>query len=267
MLSQGQAAQAVPLAAYTPHPVNSPLGVAKGLKPGRVEWVHDPQVTDWNGTAASASESWFNHINQTEATNMMQWALMRLRGHADDDRAAWNAIFQNFNGGAGYQTGEKIFIKVNLTTSNSDALRRRQLQLESAAALGLQRLTWTLDRELAAALVCAAQSIGECGGGRAGQHHHRGFDRACGRMSCTTSCSHLPEREVSWMRAARWARTKATKSTVPLYWSAPASETTGKSQDYLLQAVADAKYLINFSVLKCTSATASRWRRRIILAR
>ena len=34
--------------------------------------------------------------------------------------AAWNAIFQSFNGGAGYQAGEKVFIKVNLTTSYSN---------------------------------------------------------------------------------------------------------------------------------------------------
>ena len=68
----------------------------------------------------NAAQSWFNHISQTEATNMMQWALT---GYADatTPSAAWNAIFQNFNGGASYQAGEKIFIKVNLTTSNSDA--------------------------------------------------------------------------------------------------------------------------------------------------
>ena len=102
------------------HPVNHPIGVAKGFKPGRVVWVHDPQVTDWNGAATVVGESWFNHINQTEATDMMQSALT---GYADTTTttAAWNAIFQNFNGGAAYQPGEKIFIKVNLTTSNSDA--------------------------------------------------------------------------------------------------------------------------------------------------
>lgn len=45
-------------------------------------------------------------------------------------------------------------------------------------------------------------------------------------------------------------RTKVTKSTAPLYWRAPSSETAGKSQDYILQVVADAKYMINFAVLK-----------------
>ncbi len=45
-------------------------------------------------------------------------------------------------------------------------------------------------------------------------------------------------------------RTLSTRSTVPLYWSAPASEIALKSQDYLLQAVVDAKYMINFAILK-----------------
>ena len=56
---------------------------------------------------------------------------------------------------------------------------------------------------------------------------------------------------VSYMDArGSLGRTKVTRSTVPLYWSAPSGETAGKSQDYLLQAVVDAKYLINFSILK-----------------
>ena len=45
-------------------------------------------------------------------------------------------------------------------------------------------------------------------------------------------------------------RTKATRSTTRLYWSAPSGELTGTNPDYLLQAVVDAKYMINFSILK-----------------
>ena len=117
MLSQGRPAQAVPVA-YTPHPANAPIGTAKGLMPGRVAWVHDPQVTDWDGASTAAGQRWYDKINQTEATNMMQWALT---GYADTTTtaAAWDAIFRHFNGGAAYQPGEKVFIKINLTTSNS----------------------------------------------------------------------------------------------------------------------------------------------------
>ena len=108
-------------AAYTPHPANSPIGTARGLMPGRVTWAYDPLVTDWNGTASSASQSWFNHTSQSEATNLMQWALMNYAGRTTTS-AAWDAIFHYFNGGsAGYQSGEKIFIKINMTTSQADA--------------------------------------------------------------------------------------------------------------------------------------------------
>ena len=36
------------LLADNPTP-NTPIGVAKGVQPGRVVWVHDPDATDWNG--------------------------------------------------------------------------------------------------------------------------------------------------------------------------------------------------------------------------
>ena len=38
-----------PVEAADPHPVNDPLGVARGVHPGRVVWVHDPNATDWDG--------------------------------------------------------------------------------------------------------------------------------------------------------------------------------------------------------------------------
>ena len=130
-----------PAVAYTAHAANAPIGVAKGYKPGRVAWVHDPQVTDWNGSASNAAQSWFNHISQTEATNMMQWALT---GYADatTPSAAWSAIFQNFNGGAAYQAGEKIFIKVNLTTSNSDACADANYNWNLPPLSGCGGVTW-----------------------------------------------------------------------------------------------------------------------------
>ncbi|MEI2688265.1 MAG: sugar-binding protein [Anaerolineae bacterium] len=43
-------------------------------------------------------------------------------------------------------------------------------------------------------------------------------------------------------------RVKVTRSNVPLYWST--SEANGKSQDYILQPIVDAKYVINLAILK-----------------
>ena len=37
-------------AAFVPiDPPNSPMGVGKGIYPGRVAWVHDPEATHWDG--------------------------------------------------------------------------------------------------------------------------------------------------------------------------------------------------------------------------
>ena len=243
VLSQGQAAQAVPLASYTPHVVNSPLGVAKGLKPGRVEWVHDSQVTDWNGTAASASESWFNHINQGEATNMMQWALT---GYANTNTtaAAWDAIFRSFNGGtAGYQPGEKIFIKVNQTTSNADACADVNYNWipsgcsTSWTSIGQspQLMVALLDQLVNVAGVAQADiTIGDSTGLWVNELYN---------------ILHGTFPAVKYMDArGTLGRTKAVRSTTRLYWST--TEADSKNPDYLLQAVVDAKYMINFSVLK-----------------
>ncbi len=237
-----------PAVAYTAHAANAPIGVAKGYKPGRVAWVHDPQVTDWNGTAATVTESWFNHINQTEATKMMQWAVT---GYADKltTSEAWTAIFQNFNGGPGYQAGEKIFIKVNLTTSNSDACANANYDWLLPPLSGCGGVTWAsvgnspqLIRALLDQLVNVvgvAQSnitIGDSTGLWPNELYN---------MLQPT----FPN--VRYMDArGTLGRTKATRSTTRLYWSAPSGELTGKNPDYLLQAVVDAKYLINFSILK-----------------
>jgi hypothetical protein len=41
---------AQPLAAAAAEPErNQPIGEAKGIHPGRVVWVHDPEVLDWKG--------------------------------------------------------------------------------------------------------------------------------------------------------------------------------------------------------------------------
>ena len=115
VLGQGPPAQTVPVA-YTAHPANAPIGTAKGLMPGRVAWAHNPLVTDWSGTG-NASDNWYDHIDQGEADKLMQWALTGY-AHTTTTAAAWNAIFRSFNGAAGYQAGEKIFIKMNLVTSS-----------------------------------------------------------------------------------------------------------------------------------------------------
>jgi len=94
---------------------NSPVGIAKGINPGRVVWAHDPDATGWNGSGYWWKDS---HNNQTVIDQMMSQSIRALTG-ASTDAQAWDALFRHFNsthgrGDVGYQPGEDIAIKLNL---------------------------------------------------------------------------------------------------------------------------------------------------------
>jgi hypothetical protein len=95
---------------------NDPIGVAQGVQPGRVIWVHDPDATDWLGPSHG---HWWEpaHTDQAVVSGMLSVALRRLSGESSD-AAAWDALIRHFNrthdrGDVGYAPGEKITIKVN----------------------------------------------------------------------------------------------------------------------------------------------------------
>jgi hypothetical protein len=104
--------------AWAGNPPHDIMGLAKGIFPGRVVWVHAPEATSWAGY--TSSEHWYetNHTDLAVVEEMMSKAV-RSVGGGDSDAAAWNAIFKYFNlnhgkGERGYQAGEKIAIKINL---------------------------------------------------------------------------------------------------------------------------------------------------------
>ena len=104
-------------AAFVPsEPPNSPMGVAKGIYPGRVVWVRDPDVTSWD----SSTGRWWddNNTNQGVVDYMVSKAIQTLTGQPND-KQAWDALFRHFNqtkgfGDIGYQSGEKVVIKINM---------------------------------------------------------------------------------------------------------------------------------------------------------
>jgi len=100
---------------------NQPIGEAKGLIPGRVVWVWNPDATNEN----------FQHNNPDKGDNfanpennngvvqgkMFRDGVLKLTGKKTPEKA-WDAMFKYFNerksGKAkGYTKGEKIFIKIN----------------------------------------------------------------------------------------------------------------------------------------------------------
>jgi uncharacterized protein (DUF362 family) len=104
---------------------NMPVGIAKGIFPGRVVWVHHQGVSNWDGETGYWFEDRWN--SQDKATKMVTNALTSLTG-VKNEKSAWTKLFLFFNksksrGNHGYINSEKIGIKVNEnnTSSHSDS--------------------------------------------------------------------------------------------------------------------------------------------------
>ena len=102
---------------------NQPMGAAKGIFPGRVVWVHDPNAVNQNCVPDAAGHGWFlpENNNQAVIDGLVSTALRRLTGQTNDN-AAWTAVFRYHNatrgkGAVNYVRGEKIFIKINATSA------------------------------------------------------------------------------------------------------------------------------------------------------
>jgi uncharacterized protein (DUF362 family) len=106
-------------------PANSPMGVAFGVKPGRVTWAFDPKAATWDGV--SNAPGWWDDSNtHPQAVEAMLSNSLRSVGDAASEKEAWNKIFTDFNqrhgkGAAGYKKGEKIVIKLNLNQARDSS--------------------------------------------------------------------------------------------------------------------------------------------------
>jgi len=96
-------------------PVNSPMGVGKGIHPGRVVWVHQPKATSWDGKAGN----WWDDAStdQRLVDEMLSESVRSLAGEKSD-KHAWISLFKHFNhthngGKGGYRPGEQVVIKAN----------------------------------------------------------------------------------------------------------------------------------------------------------
>lgn len=98
-----------------PDAPNTPMGVAKGILPGRVTWTRNLNATTWNGTTGYWWEP--GNTNQTLIDGMISDSVRSLTG-TSSDAAAWDSVFKYFNqnhgkGNMGYSTNEKIAMKIN----------------------------------------------------------------------------------------------------------------------------------------------------------
>lgn len=92
-----------------------PIGTPVGINPGRVVWVWNPDATE-----SELQGYWWEDVNndQTAVEQMFSSGLQELTGELDD-YTAWNSLFRYINqirgrGDVGYQSGEKIAIKINM---------------------------------------------------------------------------------------------------------------------------------------------------------
>lgn len=122
---------------------NEPIGEAKGIFPGRVVWVHNPDATNENCVPNEVGHAWWEEENNNQLVidRMLSRAVQEMSGVASDS-AAWDAIFRYHNqqrgkGDVGYATGEKIFIKTNATSAWSQNIRTDLTIIEDSPYYGV----------------------------------------------------------------------------------------------------------------------------------
>ena len=100
---------------------NNPIGIAKGIHPGRVVWTQNGKATSWDGTTGH----WWDdaYTDQNVVQGMTSRMIQELTGRKND-KQAWDSLFRSFNethklGNSGYRPGEKIAIKVNCNQDRS----------------------------------------------------------------------------------------------------------------------------------------------------
>lgn len=111
---------------YKPKTRTEPLGVARGIYPGRVVWAHDPKATQWPGDVHSTTSYWWSNssTDQQRVDGMLSEIFRKLSGGGTDE-AAWAKIFAYYHertSGArrGYRPGEIVAVKVNLNNSSAE---------------------------------------------------------------------------------------------------------------------------------------------------
>lgn len=229
--------------------INQPIGLAKGIYPGRVVWVYDPNATDWDGY--ESVEPWYapNHTDMQVVELMMSQAFRSIAGQCSEEQA-WDAIFKYYNqshgkGNVGYQSGEKIAIKVNLTTCNAhyqqvdpvtyDKKSRYMNLIDNSPQLILSLLRQLVNK---AGVEPASITVGDPTGMIPNYYWNM---------------LHPEFPDVKYLdNLGDSGRTRAEFSDVPIYWSTAVAD--GKITDYIPVSFAQADYIINFAILKTHSA-------------
>jgi len=126
---------------YKPAVANNkePLGVGKGINPGRVVWNYNPAATNWDGE----SNYWWDSKNTDykEVNDMFNSSIVQLT-NSNNIEDSWNQLFTHFNSvyrssQRGYQQGELIAVKLNLNTHSSYSEKSNEINISPQVVLSL----------------------------------------------------------------------------------------------------------------------------------
>ena len=223
---------------------NDPIGVAKGICPGRVVWSHDSSATTWQGSGFG--HWWQNeNTNQTKVDTMLSRTLVTLCNKPTPS-GAWDTLFKHFNSTHGnevhgYRAGEKIFIKTNFTSTNHlkdwCAVDTTTYSFVNKADFfnTSPQIVRALLRQLVYVVGVKQDDIAV--GDPVCYYPNEYYD------SCHTEFPNVKYIDYG----GKFGRTKVSYSTIPMHWS---SRPNGVKQDYIEKHLADATYIINCAVLK-----------------
>jgi hypothetical protein len=230
-----------------PQTANEPMGTAKGIYPGRVVWVHDPEATDWKGQGDG--HPWeSNHTSQEKVCQMMSRAIQKLTG-ADSDAQAWDKLFRYHNkmrgkSDTGYKQGEKIVIKPNFVGFiwTHGGVNAENYNLE-----GKKDYMNTSPQMIIALLRQLVNTVGV-----------KQSD-----ITITDTLAYFANEyyeifkkefpDVQYVDCkGKFGRIQAKQSSVPLYWSCRPKDV---KQDYVPTSFTEAEYVINFANLKAHTGT------------
>ncbi|HEY5910422.1 MAG TPA: DUF362 domain-containing protein [Verrucomicrobiae bacterium] len=237
---------AEPPPVVTPEPLQ-PVGEAKGVHPGRVVWVHDPQVLNWAGPG---NGHWYQNgrTGQERVDQMMAKAVMNLTGETSVPKA-WERLFRHYNRGrgkeqTGYRPGEKILIKPNwvgmiwregAVDPETYTLIKRQDYMNTSPQMIISLL-----RQLTQAAAIKQEDITVS-------------DTLAYLVNEYYEILHQAFPGVHYTDyAGKFGREKVKASTVPFFWSC---RPVGKKPDFLPTCITEASYLVNFATFKAHVAT------------
>ncbi len=231
----------------------TPIGVGRGVHPGRVAWVHDKDATDWAGPGLGDGYWWeASNTDQSVVDGMMERVIRAVAGQPTN-ADAWDTLFRHFNqeagkGDVGYTPGEKITIKVNFVGTiaawTSHVIDSPDdYDINRVSILGGVDYMNTSPQMILALL---KQLVNHAGVAEA--------DILVGDPLCYfpneyyDHCHAVFPNVRYWDYAGQFGRTAVQSSSASVHWST--NSANGKTPDTVAQGFVDATYVINMANLK-----------------